>query len=99
MVQFAIKYPALKEVCEGRELPAYEAAAEFVSTVSDEMDELMSRLGGKKNALTTLEKLEQAQEAAAQRLLELLKQHDTEAALLFLSVLGEKTEHLLQDLI
>ena len=77
LVQFAIKYPALKEVCEGRELPAYEAAAEFVSTVSDEMDELMSRLGGKKNALTTLEKLEQAQEAAAQRLSELLKQHDS----------------------
>ena len=35
------EYPTLKEVCEGRELPAYEAAAEFVSAASDELDELM----------------------------------------------------------
>ena len=70
------EYPTLKEVCEGRELPAYEAALEFVSTVSDELDELMSQLGGKKGALNTLEKLEQAQEAAAQRLSELMEQLD-----------------------
>ena len=70
------EYPTLKEVCEGRELPAYEAAAEFVSAASDELDELMRQLGGKKDALNTLEKLEQAQEAAAQRLTELLEQYD-----------------------
>ena len=70
------EYPTLKEVCEGRELPAYEAAFEFVSTVSDELAELMRQLGGKKGALNTLEKLEQAQEAAAQRLSELLEQLD-----------------------
>ena len=49
------EYPTLKEVCEGRELPAYEAALEFVSTVSDELAELMSQLGGKKGALNTLD--------------------------------------------
>ena len=70
------EYPTLKEVCEGRELPAYEAAAEFVSAASDELDELMRQLGGKKDALNTLEKLEQAQEAATQRLAELLEQYD-----------------------
>lgn len=70
------EYPTLKEVCEGRELPAYEAALEFVSTVSDELAELMSQLGGKKGALNTLEKLEQTQEAAAQRLTELLEKYD-----------------------
>lgn len=70
------EYPALKEVCEGHELPAYEAAAEFVSAASDELDELMRQLGGKKDALNTLEKLEQAQEAAAQRLSELMEQLD-----------------------
>lgn len=70
------EYPTLKEVCEGHELPAYEAAAEFVSAASDELDELMRQLGGKKDALNTLEKLEQAQEAAAQRLTELLEQYD-----------------------
>ena len=70
------EYPTLKEVCEGRELPAYEAAVEFVSAASDELDELMRQLGGKKDALNTLEKLEQAQETAAQRLTELLEQYD-----------------------
>lgn len=70
------EYPTLKEVCEGRELPAYEAAAEFVSAAVDELDELMRQLGGKKDALNTLEKLEQAQEAAAQRLTELLERYD-----------------------
>lgn len=69
-------YPTLKEVCEGRELPAYEAASEFVSAASDELDELMSRLGGGKDALHTLEKLEQGRETTAQRLSELLKQLD-----------------------
>ncbi len=70
------EYPTLKEVCEGRELPAYEAAAEFVSAASDELDELMRQLGGKKDAMNTLEKLEQTQEAATQRLTELLEQYD-----------------------
>ena len=70
------EYPTLKEVCEGRELPAYEVAAEFVSAASDELDELMRQLGGKKDALNTLEKLEQAHETAAQRLTELLEQYD-----------------------
>ena len=64
-------------MCEGRELPAYEAAAEFVSAASDELDELMRQLGGKKDAMSTLDKLEQAQEAAAQRLSGLLERLDT----------------------
>jgi len=70
------EYPTLKEVCEGRELPAYEAAAEFVSAASDELDELMRQLGGKKDALSILERLERAQETAVQRLAELLEQYD-----------------------
>lgn len=35
------EYPPLKEVCEGRELPAYEAASEFASKVSGELDDLL----------------------------------------------------------
>ena len=70
------EYLTLKEVCEGRELPAYEAAAEFVSAAAEELDELMRQLGGKKDALNTLKKLEQAQETAVQRLAELLEQYD-----------------------
>ena len=52
-------YPTLKEVCEGRELPAYEAAAEFAAQTSGELDDLLSQLGGKPGAVQTLKKLEQ----------------------------------------
>ena len=52
------EYPTLKEVCEGRELPAYEAASEFVSKVSGELGDLLPQLAGKQGALHTLEKLE-----------------------------------------
>lgn len=47
-------YPALKSVCEGRELPAYEAASEFISQAASELDDLLPDLGGDKNALNTL---------------------------------------------
>lgn len=57
-------YPTLKSVCEGRELPAYEAAAEFISRTAEDLEELLSDLGGDKGALNTLEKLENAQQEA-----------------------------------
>ena len=68
------EYPTLKEVCEGRELPAYEAATEFVARASGELDDLLSQLGGKSGAMNTLEKLEQAEEKAAEELAGLLEQ-------------------------
>ena len=67
-------YPTLKEICEGRELPAYEAAAEFVSRVSGELDDLLSQLGGKPGSFNTLERLEQAEEHAESELAGLLEQ-------------------------
>lgn len=66
-------YPALKSVCEGRELPAYEAASEFISQTASELDGLLSGLGGDKNALNTLEKLENAEIKAQQELADLLE--------------------------
>lgn len=51
-------YPTLKSVCEGRELPAYEAASEFIRETAGKLDDLLSDIGGEKNALNTLEKLE-----------------------------------------
>ena len=66
-------YPTLKAVCEGRELPAYEAASEFVSRTAGELDGLLSDIGGEKNALNTLEKLEQAERQARQELAGLLE--------------------------
>lgn len=53
-------YPTLKSVCEGRELPAYEAASEFLSRTADELDGLLAGLSGEKGAVNTLEKLESA---------------------------------------
>ena len=50
-------YPTLKNICEGRSLPAYEAAAEFTSRVAEELDGLLSELGGDKGALEELAKL------------------------------------------
>ena len=67
-------YPTLKEVCEGRELPAYEAAAEFTAQTSGELDDLLSQLGGKPGAVQTLEKLEQAEKTAEDKLAALLEQ-------------------------
>ncbi len=75
-------YPTLKAVCEGRELPAYEAASEFVARTARELDSLLSSIGGEKNALNTLEKLENAENAARKELAALLermraaKEHD-----------------------
>lgn len=66
-------YPTLKNICEGRELPAYEAAAEFISRTAGELDDLLSGLGGEKGAMSTLEKLEQAEHQAQDELSALLE--------------------------
>lgn len=65
-------YPTLKNICEGRSLPAYEAAVEFTARTSEELDGLLSELGGDKGALNTLEKLEAVRDAAAEELAKLL---------------------------
>ena len=66
-------YPTLKAVCEGRELPAYEAASEFIAQNAGELDSLLSGLGGEKGAVNTLEKLEAAEEKAEEELAALLE--------------------------
>jgi hypothetical protein len=73
-------YPTIKSICEGRELPAYEAAAEFVQQVSDELDSLMENAEGKKCSLGTLEKLEAAQDSAQKELSRLLDRLQSTAA-------------------
>ena len=82
-------YPTLKNICEGRSLPAYEAAAEFTSRAAEELDGLLSELGGDKGTLNTLEKLEMARDAAAEEL----------AKLLNAQAIGETTETDKQELI
>ena len=65
-------YPTLKAVCEGRELPAYEAASEFITRTAGELDSLLDHIGGEKNALDTLAKLENAERKAQNDLAGLL---------------------------
>ena len=72
-------YPTIKNVCEGRELPAYEAASEFITRTAGELDELLRDFGGEKGALKTLEKLQNAEEAAAEKLAALLDRLRTSA--------------------
>ncbi len=67
-------YPTIKSICEGRELPAYEAASEFTSRIGAQLDELLPELGGKDGTLKTLEKLQAARNQAQQKLTELLAQ-------------------------
>ena len=66
-------FPTLKAICEGRELPAYEAASEFIAQTANELDDLLSGIGGEKNSLNTLEKLEDAAAQAQKELAELLE--------------------------
>lgn len=56
-------YPTIKSICEGRELPAYEAASEFTAKIGAQLDGLLSELGGKDGTLKTLEKLQAALES------------------------------------
>ena len=66
-------YPTLKNVCEGRELPACEAASEFLTRMAGELDSLLADIGGDKGALNTLDKLQQAQQSAEAELAGLLE--------------------------
>ncbi len=66
-------FPTLKAICEGRELPAYEAATEFITQTAGELDSFLSNLGGENNALNTLEKLEKAEDQAQRNLADLLE--------------------------
>lgn len=66
-------YPTLKSVCEGRELPAYEAAVEFIGTTANELDSLLSDISGDKGGLNTLEKLKNAETQAKNELADLLE--------------------------
>ena len=72
-------YPTIKNTCEGRELPAYEAASEFITQTAEDLDELLQDFGGEKGALKTLEKLQNAEEAAAAEVATLLERLRTSA--------------------
>lgn len=66
-------FATIKAICEGRDLPAYEAAAEFIARTAEDLDGLLADLGGEKGAVNTLEKLESAQARAQEELAGLLE--------------------------
>lgn len=66
------EYSTLKSVCEGRELPAYEAAVDFIATIVGNLDEILSKLSGEAGTINTLQKLENAQAHAEAELAALL---------------------------
>lgn len=74
-------YPAIKAACEGRQIPAYEAAGEFIREVAGSLDDLLAKAGGPKGSLNTLERLEEKRDesmAKLQKRLKLLEQADPE---------------------
>lgn len=69
------EYPTMKSLCEGRELPAMEATAEFTETLLPRLDELLEAASGQKDSLNALEKLEHKRDELFQKLSELLEKH------------------------
>ena len=68
-------YPALRAVCEGNELPAYDAAEEFMRQVCENLDRLMDAANGPKQSLSVLEKETAKQEERLEQLRQLLNHH------------------------
>lgn len=66
-------YPTIKNICEGRDLPAYEAASEFITKTAGELDELLADFGGDNGAPSTLEKLQNAEQQARDELSAMLE--------------------------
>jgi uncharacterized protein with von Willebrand factor type A (vWA) domain len=66
-------YSAIKAACEGRQLPAYEAAGEFISQVAHDLDQLLEQAGGEKKTLDTLERLEQKRDDSMEQLRQLMQ--------------------------
>jgi len=71
-------YPALKNICEGRDLLSYEVASEFTARTVEELDGLLGALGGEKGTLHTLEKLEASTQNAAKELQKTLERYRNE---------------------
>lgn len=70
------EYPTIKAACEGRQLPAYEAASEFAANVAGDLDHLLQEAVGDRKTLDTLEKLEQKRDDSARALRRLMEDRD-----------------------
>ena len=72
-------YPAVKAAYEGRQIPAYEAAGEFIRTIAGDLDSLIAKIGGPKGPLNTLDRLEEKRGRSMEKLQKLLKQLEQSA--------------------
>ena len=70
------QYPTIKAVCEGRLLPAYEAATEFTESITNNLSALMKAASGQKGSLNTLEKAHQHEKKLQQELASLLEKRE-----------------------
>ena len=52
------EFITIKQLCEGRELPSFEASIEFSDKLSKKLPELLSKLGGGNDNLNVIDKLE-----------------------------------------
>ncbi len=66
-------YRAIKSVCEGEELPAYEAAGEFVEKIDQDLDQLLDSCGGDCNP-ELIDRLQKQRDVLCDTLQELVNQ-------------------------
>ncbi|MDR1329336.1 MAG: hypothetical protein LBK23_07025 [Oscillospiraceae bacterium] len=69
-------HAALKAVCEGRRLPAYEAASEFVEHIAENLDSFLETANGGKKLLNVLEKLREKENSLRETLERRLSSHN-----------------------
>lgn len=70
-------FTAVKIVCEGKELPAMSATAEFTGKLFENIDTLMEKATGSKGKVDALDKMEQDKKDLIDKLSKLLNKRDT----------------------
>lgn len=69
-------YPAVKNVCEGKELPALSATEEFSEQLLDNLDALLDRATGGKGKADAIDKMQRDKENLLEKLQELLEKRE-----------------------
>ena len=70
------EYRTVKSICEGQELPAYEATREFAQCILGKLDELVNTDSGS-NAANALDNIERQQEELQSKILEAMESGDS----------------------
>lgn len=71
-------YAAIKNICEGKEMPAIEATEEFTDSILENLDELMHKATGGNGKVDTLGKLERDKQELFEKTLALLEKMESE---------------------